>query len=198
MSISRRLSTVVSIAVLGIASCSILAATPLTLIYGVTPDGGGVYTYQFTLTLDNNDGTWAAGQNFNWIIFGDVAGPGSSNLTGFAGDSSALPIGPFTDYSASSGGHNGPTLLDTVGNGWIPTAIGQSLSWDGTSTADLGPGELLWSNLEGSGTQADFVAATLAPEPSSMGLAMTGLFLIAIGGALPRRLPRRSNARARS
>lgn len=198
MSTSRRISTVLSIAVLGIASCSISAATPLTLIYSVTPDGGGVYTYQFTLTLDNNDGTWASGQNFNWIIFGDVAGPGSSNLTDFAGDPTALPIGPFTDYTSSGGGHNGPTLLDTVGNGWIPTAIGQSLSWDGTSTADLGQGELLWSNLEGSGTQADFVAATVAPEPSSIGLAMTGLILLAIGGALRQRLPRRSNAGAHS
>jgi len=166
--------------------CATSGATPLFLSYSITPDGGGEYTYDFTLTLDNNDGTWAAGQNFNWIIFGD--GPSTPGLTNFVGDPASLPIGPFTGYTSTSGGHNGPTLLDTpdvTGGGWIPTAIGQTLTWDGTSDADLTQGELFWSNIEGSGLQASFVTATEtfsdAPEPASFGLSLAALLLVGTG-----------------
>ena len=49
-------------------------ATPLGLNYSVTSLGSW-YNYDFELILDNNDGSWAAGQGWNWLIFGDqVAG----------------------------------------------------------------------------------------------------------------------------
>jgi hypothetical protein len=138
-------------------------ATPLTLTYSVSDEGGGVYRYEFTLTLDNNDGTWFPGQNFNWITFGD-AQETTSPLASFVGE---LPApAPFDDegFSFSGGFHNGPTLLDfgTDNNfiGWVPTAVGETLEWAGTATVDLPQGELLWSNLIGTGVLADFVVAT--------------------------------------
>ena len=100
------------------------SATPLSLEYGITDLGGGLYDYQFDLTLDNNDSSWVLGQSFNWIIFGDAASGSSSPLTDFVGDTGDLPIGPFLDYYTSFGGHNGPNLLDSSFTGWIPSAVG--------------------------------------------------------------------------
>ncbi|MBS0195996.1 MAG: hypothetical protein JSR77_04485 [Planctomycetes bacterium] len=145
--------------------CSTALATPLTLSYQVEPIGGGLLRYHFTLTLDNHDGTWANGQSFNWITWGDVAGPGATNLPDFVGDPPAPD--PFNDpgegFTTSGGGHNGPTLLDFGTNfdfhGWVPTAIGDSLVWSGTSAIDLQTGDMLWSNLIGTGLHADFEVA---------------------------------------
>lgn len=162
----------------GIAS----AQTPLELGYDVTDLGGGVFQYDFVLVNTNTSGTWSAGQNFDWIIFGDAAG-GPSNLTGFVGDPGSLTGTPWADegFTSSSGGHNGPTLLDFNNGllGWVPGFVGDSVSWSGTSTANLGQGELLWSNLVGSGVHADFAVATLVPVPaSSLMLGVAGLAII--------------------
>ncbi|MBX3382600.1 MAG: hypothetical protein KF864_03725 [Phycisphaeraceae bacterium] len=153
--------TKMSLAALALAA-SAACATPLTLTYSVSDLGGGVYRYEFTLTLDNNDGTWFPGQNFNWITFGD-AQESTSPLASFVGELPA-PV-PFDDegFSFSGGFHNGPTLLDfgTEFNfiGWVPTSIGETLEWAGTANVDLAEGELLWSNLIGNGVPADFVPA---------------------------------------
>ncbi len=156
-------------------------ASPITLNYSIT--GNTSYTYEFTLKLDNHDSSWAAGQNFNWFIFGDsLAG---TPLTNFVGDPSSLPIGPFTSYTTSSGGHNGPTFLDYVNGsftGWVPNAVGDTLHWKGTSTASLGQGQLLWSNLAGNGRNANFEVGVLnaVPEPETYGMLLAGLALLGV------------------
>lgn len=137
--------------------------SPLNLYYEVVDFSGGEYTYEFTLTLDDSDLTWFPGQRFEWIIFGDqLFGP--SPLTDFVGNPGSLPIGPFTGYSISTGQHNGPTLAP-VSLPWIPSAPGVSLVWSGTSTADLLPGQLLFSCLGGSGELPNLqVAIRLYPS----------------------------------
>ena len=57
-------STIVSVAV----------AAPLTMTYIVHSVGAGMYQYDFSLTLDNHDGTWSPGnpqEQWDWIMFGD-------------------------------------------------------------------------------------------------------------------------------
>lgn len=183
---------------------SVSFATPLTMNYSVTELSGGIYHYSFSLVLDNHDGSWVSGDAFNWIIFGDD--PVTSPLKNWVGDSSFLPIGPFTYYGSSGGDHNGPTIVDTTVttlsapvNSWVPASIGDELIWAGTSTANLGQGALLWSNLWNqygsvahdpagySDNRANFAVAncltcslpptggSTVPEPSSIILVAAGL-----------------------
>lgn len=143
-----------------------IQASPISLNYTVTDLGGGLYDYEFTLTLDNHDNSFAAGQGWSWITFGDVQG-GPTNLTNFTFDQNDFPVGAFTDGTFSFGGHNGPTLL--MGNSniayWMPTTVGSVLQWSGTSTANLGQGSLAFSTLitTGGAVAADFETATLGP-----------------------------------
>ena len=123
------------------------AATPLRMEYCVTDLGGGSYQYTFKLILDNNDNTWAAGQGWRWLIWGDVPSA-PTNLTGWVGDPSSLPVGPWTGYTSSGGGHNGPTFSSVL-EYWVPSAVGDTLTWKGTSTADLAAGQLTFSTLAG-------------------------------------------------
>src|SRR5690348_4755689 len=113
-------------------------ANVLDLSYTATPDGPGIYLYNFQLTLTNTDGSWAPGQGWDWIIFGDCAGPCTSPLTNWSGLSQDSP---FVGFTTSSGGHNGPTLNPVINSYWVPTAVGDTLKWSGTSTADLGQGQ---------------------------------------------------------
>lgn len=151
------------------------AATPLRLDYCVVDLGGGQFEYTFKLVLDNNDQSWVAGQGFGWIIFGDAAGT-ASPINDFAADPSSFPVGPFTQVQGSGGGHNGPTLGPVVvqsppypANLWIPNAVGEFLTWRGTSATNLPQGQMLWSNLMSGGgsVPAGFVAATLVTCGSS-------------------------------
>lgn len=142
---------------------SAVSAVPLTLYYQVTPTAvAGTYNYDFTLILDNNDSSWVSGQGWGWLIFGDVPSPGPTNLTNFVGNPASLPVGPWTGYSSSGGGHNGPTFSPVL-TPWIPTALNDQLTWSGTSTADLPQGQLAWSTLTGhvgSPVPANFTIAT--------------------------------------
>ena len=136
----------IAIAVGSVAALALLPssarATPLRLDYIVTNIGGGLFDYEFFLTVDNNDNTYAAGQGWRWLIFGDIQNA-PTNLTNFVGDPGDLPIGPWTFYGTTSGGHNGPNL-GFVLDFWIPTGICDSLFWSGTSTANLPEGDLDW------------------------------------------------------
>ncbi|MFN0133934.1 MAG: GC-type dockerin domain-anchored protein [Phycisphaerales bacterium] len=143
-------------------------ATPLKMQYCVTPLPTGGFEYEFRIILDNNDGSWVAGQGFGWFIFGDQQ-QAASPLDPFVGDPSSFPIGPFTAYQGSGGFHNGPTLGPVVQgppnfppNLWIPNAVGAFLTWKGTSPNNLAQGQMLWSNLMagGGGNFANFVVAT--------------------------------------
>ena len=156
------------IAILAAASLSLAAsASPLEMTYTMEDIGGGLYNYEFTLTMTNVDGSWSPGQGFGWIIWGDQrAAP--SPMGDFVGDPNDLPVGPFQGYCSSSGFHNGPTFC--VGGGdpfqffyWQPNAVGESLQWSGTSAAVLGQGEMLFSNLIGinGAVNAEFLVATL-------------------------------------
>src|SRR5262245_27065220 len=93
-----------------LAAAAGAAATPLRLDYCVETRGRGTYPYVFPLVLNNNDNSWASGQGFGWIIFGDEPGPpqgsGIPPLTNFLGDPASLPAGPFTQFQSSLGGHN--------------------------------------------------------------------------------------------
>lgn len=147
---------------LGMIALAVAAGTasaqPLEMTYTVDDVGGGLFNYEITLTLTNDDGTWIPGYGYGWIIFGDRL-QDASPLTNFTGDPDDLPIGPFVGYSGSGGYHNGPTLQ--VGHSlpdggfvfdyWVPTTIGESLHWSGTSDVDLQQGEFIWSSIITSG-----------------------------------------------
>jgi hypothetical protein len=134
------------------------SAQSVDLAYEVADLGGGLYEYTFELTTDAG---WAPGMGWRWFIFGDCSGC-PSPLTDFVGDPTYLPIGPWTGYSSSGGGHNGPTLSPVL-EYWIPLDGAEFLVWGGTSTADLQQGELLFSTIAGTiggAVAADFKVAT--------------------------------------
>ena len=154
----------------GLAAAAVAAlagsamGTPLRLDYCVTDLGGGTFHYVFVLTLDNHDNTWAAGQAWRWLIFGDAdgsAGPATSPLTNWVDSGTVWPVGPWTGFTSSGGGHNGPTF-DFVLDYWTPAGVGDSLVWEGNSTADLQEPTVLFSTLAGTlggGVAADFEVA---------------------------------------
>lgn len=139
----RRSLSAVAFTVGLLAFGEIAVATPLRLDYVVSDLGGGVYRYDFTLTLDNNDSSWAPAQGFRWFVFGDCGPSCTSPLTAFTGVSVDPP---WTGFGQTGGGHNGPDLQSVL-TYFIPTFVGETRSWSGTSSADLHQGSLLWSNL---------------------------------------------------
>jgi hypothetical protein len=172
-------------------------AHPLALEYSITDTGTALYDYDFDLILDNHDGSWATGQGWSWIVFGD-AQSSDSPLSDFELDTADLPVGPFDDLNYSSGYHNGPTWLTSGGSSnvyWVPNAVGSKLSWSGTSEADLGQGQLLYSALwaQDGALLPSFETATLKarvrvnPIPEPCSLLLFGAALAGAGAAQWRR-----------
>lgn len=194
ISIAKFAMSLKDLLIVSIACCALLSgavqATPLRLDYVVSNAGGGQYDYEFKLTLDNHDSSWAAGQGWTWLTFGD-ASSAPSPLSSFVGDSSSLPVGPWTSYNFSGGGHNGPTFL--FGNAgveyWTPDSVGSYLTWSGTAAVDLSNSGLLFSTLwtSNGAVAADFemanrVASFAAPvpEPETYASLLAGLGLLAL------------------
>jgi hypothetical protein len=165
-------------------------ATPLRMDYTVNPSGSG-YAYEFRLILDNHDNTWAAGQGWSWIIFGDRLSA-TSVIHDFAADVGTFPLGPFVSLGLSGGGHNGPTFQPVVGAYWTPSAVGEFLQWSGTSSGFLDAGQMLFSslNVTGGASWVEFepahrvasLDAQAVPDGgytlALMGCALTGLGLV--------------------
>lgn len=157
-------------------------AIPLNLEYTVSTTESELYQYDFTLKLDNQDGSWESGQGWRWFTFGDAPFGQESPLTDFEGDLDTLPVGPWSSFEVSGGAHNGITfgfILDF----WVPEFVGDFLSWSGTSSANLQQNELLFSTT--AGTLGGAVAANFdianrievaIPEPSL-------LFMFILAGA---------------
>jgi hypothetical protein len=116
------------------------SASPVTMNFCVRAVGAGQYEYTFTLTLDNHDNTWSPGYGIGGIVFADSQF-GPSPLDDFVGNPASFPIGPWHYYSGTNGSHNGtalgPVALEQPPYSpiyWMPTAIGDSLTWRGTSS----------------------------------------------------------------
>jgi hypothetical protein len=146
------------------------ADSPFSLYYMITDLGNGTYDYSFDLVLDNNSGTWAAGQGFGWFIFGDAQDM-PSPLADFQMDDGVFPVGPWDDITISSETHNGPTFIPIYDEEnlewvtWVPSGIGDSLQWSGVSAAYLDQGQMLFSSIhtEGGAPIFEFEVATLIP-----------------------------------
>jgi hypothetical protein len=154
----KTISLMLAVTLLGAAA---LNAVPIRMEYTVS--GTGPYTYQFWLILDNNDNSWQSGQGWGWLIFGDIANNQASPLTNYS-HTSGWPVGPWTSLTTSGGGHNGPTFYPVSNTWWIPTQMNETLTWTGSSSANLGQGQMLWSTLQrtGNGTVlANFEVARL-------------------------------------
>jgi hypothetical protein len=181
----KKIALAAACALAATGAMSPASATPLTMEYAKTAIGGGLFQYDFTLALDNHDGSWMSGQQWDWIVFGDKLGWSWTTL------SFAAPIGGVT---TSSGGHAGPTLALASGGvglpGWQPLALGEELSWSGTSSTNVLDGQMKWSSIVvggGAGVVSfeqawrEGTAPSFAvPEPSALALvvlALTGLAL---------------------
>ena len=164
----------VALAVLSLAVSS-AQADPTTLWYEVTDIGGGLYDYEFSLVLDDHDGTWAPGEKFINIWFADSPGF-PMLLVDFEGDKGDLPIGMFYEYGYVLGYHYA-WALKPLSYWWEPKTVGESLNWSGTSATFLAPGDMLYSiqpTMHGL-PRVDFKPAQYVPVPGAILLGSIGL-----------------------
>ena len=160
-------------------------ATPLRLDYSKSWSSNGIVYYTFTLALENADQSWVPGQGWGWLIFGDSPSLGGSPFNDFTLTGGIFGVGPWSELTTSSGAHNGPTL-GPVGDFWVPSQVGDFLTWQGFSTSNVPDGALFFSTFftQGGAAAADFQAASnLFPDdafPNSPAFVPA-----ATGGSLP-------------
>ena len=192
--IRKFLTRMTAVAAAAACSISIANATPFLVEYTVT-DLGGSYRYDFKVTLDNNDASWAAGQVFDWFSFGNQDPETGSG--GAFGDPVFLSSPAFFRETSSSGGLNGPTLCDSTAGpscafddgGYVPTALNEMFTFSIAASTFLGAGELFWSNLSASaGNTATREIAVFNGLVSDVPLpAGALLFLTGFGGVIAAR-----------
>jgi hypothetical protein len=188
------------------AACALAAANalafaaPVRLDYQKTDVGSGQFQYDFTLTLDNHDGSWTPGQGWDWFVIGasDEWGTYKSfNTTGTCDFSAVDWLTVSHDPqikeigAPTCGGVRGATLMFHHWGGpiedwyWTPE-LGDTVSFSATSSVDFLEGELRWSAIwpDGGARAINFEQANqrpaVIPEPGSLallGLAMAGLAL---------------------
>ena len=179
-----------SMAVLA-AGVTTAGATPFTVEYTVSGQEGGKYLYDIDVILDNHDGSWEEGQQFDWFSFGNqLDGEEGSGAFGDPVVVSA-PDGLRKD-SVTYGGFNGPTLCYGrscfLSDGGYEPSLNEVLSLQIVASVFLGEGELLWSNYSASANNdVKYEVAILkesvseVPLPAGAALFMTGLGAIAVG-----------------
>ncbi len=181
------MNTKAILAVLGVSALSAVACAQadLDLTYTESSLGGGLFSYDMTLSIDQTNGGFASGMGWTLIIFGDVANGATSPLADFS-VTSAYPA-PFGELASSSGGHDGPTwAFDSGGNlvYWDPTLASNTLTWAGTSRYDASTqGPMYFSELivQGGAGQDSFklMQPASSPEPAScLALAGAGAILL--------------------
>jgi hypothetical protein len=161
---------------------AIADAAPLRLDYQVSDLGGGSFQYDFQLVLDNNDGSWSPGNEFEWIIFGDRPGAGQPPQFGSDWVFTSVEAGWFGIESIGS--HEGPTVCFGSGctlPGWVPSALGESVNWSGTSSSLIAD-PLAWSYMVAGGgaSAAEYFKAnetigSPVPIPAAVWLFSSGL-----------------------
>jgi hypothetical protein len=166
-------------------------ATPFRLEYTVSNHTGGTYRYDFQLILDNNDGSWVPGQQFDWLVLGQHPST-STDSEGAIGFVQWLPLPNNFAAFQQAGNPAGPALrygtAEDETPGYAPTALNQTLSFAMIARNYLGQGELLWSNLygwEADGSELAFVqgetAVLATPVPAALPLFAS---VLGIGGML--------------
>lgn len=166
------------------ALCGIAGAqADLYMNYVETPVGGGLFSYDITLGVDQSGGALMPGMGWSWIIWGDVANA-TSPLNDWA-QTSPIPA-PFENISGTFGYHNGPTWIAGAGNNivyWQPNSPTDTLTWSGTSAYDASTqGPIYFSELlpEGGAGQDTFKLMNAVPEPApwlALGVGALGLLV---------------------
>jgi hypothetical protein len=144
------------------AAAGAVQAQPLRMDFDVGVVSPGLYSYSFTITVDTTTASWNPGMGWSWLNFG--SGRRSSFLPtspNFA-MTSPFPVGPWTTLTSVGGSNNGPMFGPASPTTyWIPTAVGESISWTGTSSVYVDAPEMRWSTVlqTGGATVVSFPAA---------------------------------------
>lgn len=161
-------------------------ATPFVVAYTIAEQAEG-YRYDITVTLDDNDGSWMAGQAFDFFTFGNQLL--SEDPGGAFSDPEFLSAPVGAQQLLATGGANGPavcfTACDAAQGGYAPAAVGDAFTLAVFASALIGPGDFLWSNLSATGdngaifTAADFQGfVSETPLPAAALLFLCGLFTL--------------------
>ena len=179
-------------------------ATPLTLQYTLTEEDTGGYRYDFTLVLDNHDGSWKEDSGWGWDYFVLGDRPDPEGEPSIPASSWSEPPLPPSDLLFMGGEHAGVGVYyesDEQKPYWERSAVGESLSWSvvggenvswsGVADVWRPQGTLYWSALNASGESNSGINYAVAeqqldgeqnviPEPSTV--ALVALSLLGMAG----------------